>query len=293
MEKETISKIEEEINQKITLPNNIKEKVKKDVFTNIIIAILMIIYFTFLIVGSKETIKIFNSDYINAFSISLLGVSICLFEIAYKKDNISIALYGIEILLISIITLFFPYIIFELDESHNKNYMVVSAYIAVYYVMKAIWIVSKTKKMHIKQTSDIKEIVRKEKRKDVIRAKTKAVEVAAHNDSQIQEEQKPKKRGRPPKNVGGALQGSPKPNKKEKTKKIVEEKTVKTKTQKTEEKENVEVSPKKRGRPKKTETINNENKNNVGGDAHNGPKTNEEQKPKKRGRPRKVVTVDD
>ena len=110
MKKETISKIEEEINQKTTLPNNLREKIKKDVFTNIIIAIGMIIYFTFLIMGSVGTVKTVRSIDFNIFSIVLLSVTIYLFEIAYKKDNGTLAIYGIETLIVSIITLFFPYI---------------------------------------------------------------------------------------------------------------------------------------------------------------------------------------
>lgn len=248
MKKETISKIEEEINQKITLPNNIKEKVKKDVFTNIIIAISMIVYFTFLIMGSVGTVKSVRSVDFNIFSILLLSVSIYLFEIAYKKDNGTLAIYGVETLVVSIITLFFPYIIFELDEFSKKYYMIVSAYIAVYYIIKSIWIVSKAKKIHIKQSSDIKEIVKKEKRKDIIRVKEK-------NDT---------------KKVDA--------NKKEKTN---EKKSTTAKIKKDiiiVEKNDI---PKKRGRPRKTQT---EAKEEI---------KKEETTPKRRGRPRKVVTADD
>ena len=231
IKKETISKIEEEINQKITLPNNLKENVKKDVFINIIIAISMIVYFTFLIMGSVGTVKSVRSVDFNIFSILLLSVSIYLFEIAYKKDNGNLAIYGLETLVVSIITLFFPYIIFELDEFSKKYYMIVSAYIAVYYIIKSIWIVGKAKKIHIKQSSDIKEIVKKEKRKDVIRAKENNVGVAAHSDPQTQDDPVHKKRGRPKKsektnnenkqNVGVALQGDPKPKKRGRPRKVV------------------------------------------------------------------------
>ena len=277
IKKETISKIEEEINQKIRLPNGLKEKVKKDVFTNIIIAILMIVYFTFLIMGSVGTVKSVRTVDFNIFSILLLSVTIYLFEIAYKKDNGTLAIYGIETLVVSIATLFFPYIIFELDEFSKKYYMIVSAYIAVYYIIKSIWIVSKAKKIHIKQSSDIKEIVKKEKRKDIIRVKEKNVGVDAHIDP------KPKKRGRPKKTDV---------ENKEKTE-LQREQTKKSETKNNADKNNVgvdahidpqtqdEQKTKKRGRPKKTEAINNKNK------------LKELDTPKKRGRPRKVVTADD
>lgn len=222
MKKETISKIEEEINKKITLPNDLKEKVKKHVFTNIIIAISMIVYFTFLIIGSKETLKIVQPVHFNILSILLLGITICLFEIAYKKDNVSLAIYGIETLVVSILTLFFPYIIFELDEFQKKYYMIISVYIALYYIIKSIGIVSKAKKIHIKQSSDIKEIVKKEKRKDVIRVKEKTVGGDAHNDSQKEQTKKSEKTNNEKKqNVGVAPQGDPKPKKRGRPRKVV------------------------------------------------------------------------
>lgn len=292
MKKETINKIEEEINKKIILPDDLKEKLKKNVFTNIIIAISMIIYFTFLIVGSKETLKIVQPVHFNIFSILLLGITICLFEIAYKKDNVSLAIYGIETLMVSILTLFFPYIIFELDEFSKKYYMIVSAYIAIYYIIKSICIVGKTKKIHIKQSSDIKEIVKKERRKDVIRVKEKTVDADPQNDLKKKQTKKLETtKNKQKNNVGVALQGDLKPKKRGRPKK--------SETTNNENKNNVGVAPlgdqqtqneqkpKKRGRPKKIETTNNENKNNVGVALQDAPK------PKKRGRPRKVVTADD
>jgi len=302
IKKETISKIEEEIRNKTTIPNNLKEKIKKDVFTNILISIGIIIYFTFLIAGSTETTKNVREIDFNIFSILLLGVSIYLFEIAYKKDNVSLAIYGIETLVVAITTLFFPYIIFELDEFHKKYYMIVSVYIAVYYIIKSIYIVSKIKKMHVKQSSDIKEIVKKEKRKlnikeEVENIKTPKEERKEKNKEQTQEtkniqdrlviprtekiitqkqENAPKKRGRPKKTVEVDVNSDSQ-----------RKQTKKSETIKTENKNNVGVDdidnpkPKKRGRPKKTETINKENK------------PEEMSIPKKRGRPRKAVIADD
>ncbi len=224
IKKETIKKIEEEIKIKTTIPINLKEKIKKDVFTNIAIAILMIIYFTFLIAGSVGTTKTVRSIDFNIFSILLLGISIYLFEIAYKKNNGTLAIYGIETLLISIITLFFPYIIFELDEFYKKYYMIISVYIAIYYAIKSIWIVNKVKKIHIKQLSDIKEIVKKEKRKDITRKKEKTEEVDTENKLQ-----------------------------KKQIKKINKNDNKNKQKELDIEKEKTQTTPKKRGRPRKVE----------------------------------------
>ena len=208
IKKETIKKIEEEIKNKTTIPNILKEKIKKNIFTNIIIAIAIIIYFTFLIMGSEGTVKTVRSVDFNIFSILLLGVSIYLFESAYKKDNGSLAIYGIETLIVSIITLFFPYIIFELGEFYKRYYMIVSVCILIYYIIKSIWIANNVKRIYLKQISDIKEIVKKEKAKRTLKeieeveektnkkGTTKKLETN-NNENKPKKENTPKKRGRP------------------------------------------------------------------------------------------------
>ncbi len=235
MKKSTIEKIEKEIDQKTRLPNGIKDKIKKEVFTNIAIASIIIIYFIFIVLGSKGTIKNVRTIDLNIFSFIFLSIAIIMFEIAYRKDKGSLAMYGIESLVVSIFTLFLPYIIFELEDKYKKYYLMASIYIAIYYIIKSIYISLKIKNKHMKDISDIKEIVKKEKTKRKSRENLEKIE--------------------------------PKNNKKEKNNAdVLHKEPPKTK---------------KRGIPKKTESINKveEIKN-----------TNT---PKKRGRPRKVVVNND
>lgn len=57
MKKSTIQKIEKEINEKTKLPYEIKDKIIKEVFTNIIVAAIIITYFIFIVLGSKRNYK--------------------------------------------------------------------------------------------------------------------------------------------------------------------------------------------------------------------------------------------
>ena len=57
MNETTIEKIEKEIDEKIKLPKNIKENIIKEIFTNIVMAIGVMIYLTFLILGSVGAVK--------------------------------------------------------------------------------------------------------------------------------------------------------------------------------------------------------------------------------------------
>ena len=117
MKKSTIEKIEKEINEKTKLPDNIKEKIKKEIFTNIIVGSIIILYFILIILGSVDSTKNIRTIDMNIFSIIFLGISITIFEISYRKDNGKLAMYGIESLLVAMFTLFLPYIIFELDKT--------------------------------------------------------------------------------------------------------------------------------------------------------------------------------
>ena len=254
MKKDVVKKIEEEIKQKTTLPENIKEEIRKEIFTNILIAIVLVVYFTFLILGSVGTIKNVRSIDFNIFSMLILGIAIYLFEVSYKKDNGKLALFGIESLITAIFTLFLPYIIFELDAINKKYYLIISGYVAVYYIIKCICISVKTKNKYMKETSDISEIIKKNKieTKRTVNTKTTNREM----QSEINEN--------------------------------IKQKTTKNKTNDTKVNvDNTNNAPKKRGRPKKSETTNNENKNNVEVKQQDAPQ------PKKRGRPRKVAVSND
>ena len=197
MKKETIEKIEDEIEKKTTMPENLKGNIRKEVFVNILLAIGIIVYFIFLVLGSLDTLKATRSIDLKIFSLLLLFTSIALFEIAYKKDNGRLALNGVEILVVAIITLFLPYIVFELDEKHQRCYILAGSLIAVYYITKSIIIGNRAKAKYEKQESDIKEIVKKEKRKvDILDE-----EIDDKEEKNKKENKTPKKRGRPRKVV--------------------------------------------------------------------------------------------
>lgn len=324
MKKEMVEKIESEITQKTKLPDDIKEQARKNIFTNIIIAIIAISYFIFLILGSAGSTKNVRIVDFNIFSIIILGLAICLFEIAYRKDNGTIAMYGVEALTIALTTLFLPYVIFEVSEAHKKYYLMVSSYIGIYYIIKCIYISVKTKKKYLDEASDIKEIVKKENKRRNVQYEEEKTEdtqkviekveedkkenLKSEEKGQIKEVKKEKKSAKKENKTTKAKKttestkksdkkeetntpkrrGRPKKEEVKETKQNTESTVSKTKSVKKKESIKKEIKeeskPKKRGRPKKQEIVQEETKE-------------EEQKnnnvPKKRGRPRKVVTAND
>lgn len=295
MKKEMVEKIESEITQKTKLPDDIKEQARKNIFTNIIIAIIAISYFIFLILGSAGSTKNVRIVDFNIFSIIILGLAICLFEIAYKKDNGAIAMYGVEALTIALTTLFLPYVIFEVSEAHKKYYLMVSSYIGIYYIIKCIYISVKTKKKYLDEASDIKEIVKKENKRRNVQYEEEKTEDTQKVIEKVEEDKK--------ENLKSEEKGQKEEVKKEKKPAKKENKTTKAKkttesTKKSDKKEEINT-PKRRGRPKKEEVK--ETKQNTESTVSKTKsikkkesikkEIKEESKPKKRGRPKKQETV--
>ena len=298
MKKEMVEKIESEITQKTKLPDDIKEQARKNIFTNIIIAIIAISYFIFLILGSAGSTKNVRIVDFNIFSIIILGLAICLFEIAYRKDNGTIAMYGVEALIIALTTLFLPYVIFEVSEAHKKYYLMVSSYIGIYYIIKCIYISVKTKKKYLEETSDIKEIVKKENKRRNVQYEEEKKEDTQKVIEKLEEDKK--------ENLKSEEKGQIEEVKKEKKPAKKENKTTKAKkttesTKKSDKSDKKEETntPKRRGRPKKEEVK--ETKQNTESTVSKTKsikkkesvkkEIKEESKPKKRGRPKKQETV--
>ena len=83
-------------------------------------------------------------------------------EKAYKKDDTSIALTGVELLVLSIHSLSIMHVI-NVYKYDFRYYLLTSSYIfSIYYVLKSIILYTKEKKEYLNSLSDISEIVKKE-----------------------------------------------------------------------------------------------------------------------------------
>lgn len=295
MKKATIQNIEKELNEKRKMPNNLKEEVRKKIFKNVVIAICIILYFLFLFLGSEDKTKVVRITDLKIFSVIFLITTISLFETAYKKDNGELAIYGIEALIIAILTLFLPYIIFELEPQYQIFYNLIGVYFGIYYLIKCICIAIKSKNDYNKSISDVKEIVKKEKRQikqeneELIKKAEESKEILNIEKTQSVEkniaEKKTKRKTHKKEEKEPKVKETTEKKKTTKPKDKIDTKTTKKSTKKEVKKEPVEKkveTTKKRGRPKKQETIE-KDKAKI-----EEPKT--ENTPKKRGRPRKVVT---
>ena len=156
--------MENDSKEKNNIVKKINDLVTGNVLNNLVYASMITIYFMFFNMYAVFTETEIFIQYIKIASFIFLLFSIFIFEIAYKKDSGTLAIYGIETLIVGIITLFLPYIIFELQPQYQIFYNLVGAYFGVYYIIKCICIAVKSKNNYSKSISDVKEIVKKEKR---------------------------------------------------------------------------------------------------------------------------------
>lgn len=135
----------------------------KDIFINMIHSIVIITYFVILnIINYNCSLNTFES-YLKVSYMIFLAISIITIEISYRKSNKKLAIYGIEYIIIATYLLLLETITTSLDLNINK-YIVFSSYIfPIYYTFKSIIIETRQTTKELKQLSDIKEIVKKEK----------------------------------------------------------------------------------------------------------------------------------
>lgn len=156
---EKMQKIEEERKKQKKLPKEIKEKVNKAIFSNFIIAIAISIYLIFINLGyTNINEEAFITD-LQVFSITLIITTILVFEHAYKKDSGKITIYGIETLVLSIVTMILPRIYNENKELFVDIVGCVSIIFIIYYFIKCMVIYFKTKRRVRKK--EMKKIAKK------------------------------------------------------------------------------------------------------------------------------------
>lgn len=273
---------------------NIKEeknKLYKKLFKNIMIAIIISIYFIFLNLGNINIdANIFLTD-IKVFSIIILGISIIIFEKAYKNDSGELTINAIEILILACHTLSLIYVtnIFKFDF---KYYVLTSSYIfSIYYTFKDIIIYTRENRKYLKQLSDISDIVKKEKP-----SKKKATKKSSNIEDTTSVESK---------NEVKVMDDNIKKEKideEEFAKEIVEETTIPKKETKksTSKKSTTKKSTTKCKTTKNTTTTkttktttkataNSKKKSEKQNDEKLEKSVEEENKPKRRGRPKKKV----
>lgn len=162
MKEKIVEELGKDIENKKRMSKEYEGKVNKRIFSNIIIAIVILLYLIILILGCKNIeADIFVVD-LKVCSIILAMASILIFERSYKNSDGKLCIYGIEALIVAIFTLVSVYI-FQIIGGLFTYIMCGAAIIVpIYYLIKSIGIYNKSKAEYINSQSDVKEIVKEE-----------------------------------------------------------------------------------------------------------------------------------
>lgn len=140
----------------------INEKYSKEIYWNILKAIIVMTYFlalNFAYINVKTEYVEIGSKII---TMIFLAIGIFIIEKAYKNDDGNMAIQGIEVLVLATYTLTTNHVVNKF-EFNFKSYSLVASYLyAIYYLIRGIYIYTKGKKEEVDNLSDIREIVKKE-----------------------------------------------------------------------------------------------------------------------------------
>ena len=144
-----------------------KNKISKNVYENILIAIIIMLYFIVINFLYYKLAKTTILLILKVLSMVILTICIILLEYAFRKDSGKRAISAIEVLVVAGHTLSIAHVV-QSNKFEFANYILVSSYIfSIYYLLKAIFIYTKERREYLKSLSDIKDIVSNEPVKKV------------------------------------------------------------------------------------------------------------------------------
>lgn len=250
------------------IPKEISQDILKKMLKCLLMAVGVMVYFIVLNLAYSAMKHERLVGDIKVFAGAFLVVGLIMLEKAYKQDKGTIAIDGLEFIVLALHSLSIMHII-TLFKYDFRYYLLTSSYIfSIYYVFKSIVLYTKGRKDYLSSLSDISEIVKKDD-PIVKEAKKRNADSKEHNNKKENEdnkninkvtkkEEKPKSiKRRKPKNSNKTNQEGKQVKKVEKVnkKKVKDDKQTKEKEElkekSKESRTDKQPEKKKRGRPKK------------------------------------------
>lgn len=170
---ENTKELAKKLKNVVIVPKEQKEKTYKKLFINFIIAIVIFVYFFGLtMLFKKLSAQIFENTIHIISCVLVLGL-IVLMEIAYRKDNDTLAMFSIELFVVTMLTIFMPYVFLHRGQTFRFLYSVSSIYIAIYYSFKCLIIYLRDMRKYKDELSDVKELVKDNNKESYLEEKSK------------------------------------------------------------------------------------------------------------------------
>ena len=154
----------EELEEKRKLPLTLKNEIFKSIFHSLLIAVIIMAYLCIVNVLFHFLDEIKFEIAMKYFALFTIVATVVTIEVAYRRESKRTAIVGIELLLISVFSLYVPYFYLMASPFFMKLSIIVPALIAVYYVIKAILIFKSGEFKYHEDLSDVKDILKEEKK---------------------------------------------------------------------------------------------------------------------------------
>ena len=169
------------IAEKKKMPKELKNKIDKIALANFFMAIiLMIILISIHVLKAK-----LPSEYLYIITkilpVTMALITIIVFEMAYKKDSGKLCITGIELLIFSICVLFIPYAYKYHSHKVISFTKVLPIFWAIYYDFKIMIIYIKNKNDYKNNISDVKKIIKNERKGYLDEESTKIIRERRNN----------------------------------------------------------------------------------------------------------------
>ncbi len=152
--------IEAEFEAKQRMPIEMKKDTLKSVLQNLVMVVIVLVLLSIICFMDENHIKENFSTELKIISTAFAVISIIFFEIAYRKEKANVCFWAIELLILGMIVMFVPYL-----SQYVQNIIIgIAVGFGIYYLIKLVLIVVKKQKEFSDKKSDVKEIVKDDKK---------------------------------------------------------------------------------------------------------------------------------
>ena len=160
-QKKNIENLEKELEEKKKIPKDVREKINSKIFENIAYSAIIIVYFAALNFGMANIPTDNYIFYLKIFSVMFLIITIFSFEFAYKKDKGELWLHAIEVLVVSVFTIYLIYFYSIFYRTYGTLLFSAGIIFLIYFAIKIVILQRRIEKEYKKSLIDIGEIVKK------------------------------------------------------------------------------------------------------------------------------------
>ncbi len=166
MEKAKLMQLE--IEEKRKLPKKIKDNISTNIFQDLIVAIIIMMYFCIINFSYYNVESHIFEENMKYFALAIIVLTVTAFEISYRKSSVKLLIIGLELFACAILSLYIPYIFLHSTSALRISIMILPVFLVIYYTIKS-FIIFKSKQIQYRNNlSDIKEIVKDTENVDYI-----------------------------------------------------------------------------------------------------------------------------